>query len=176
VQAAVSEVATAQQQLDREIATRKELEATIERLSQHLKAEERRSYEYDMNRREWEEQTKSLLSRIREECNTVFEKRPVVSPRMNTTTAAGVATMAAPTPKSIFTSETDRDSPILLGLGDNGTTSSTTQRFSPTLTSPTWTCTTGQYESGPNSPLSEDFEKILDETEALIDSLVESGA
>lgn len=197
MQAAVSEVTTTQQQLDREVETRKELETTVGKLSQQLKAEQQKASEHDLYRREWEEQTKVLLSSIREDCNVAFVKRTSTLPlpsssassllrmqHVNTATTTTAATSSTPRSVSIFTGETE-DSPSV--LGDGTTTRSTASaatlpRSSPTANSaasPTWAAAVAasshqqrEFSTSTGSGIRSQWDHDLDGLEDLVQSVL----
>jgi len=142
VQAAASEIAAAQERLGREASARKELERTVEDLGRRLRIErqQHKISEEDLMliRRDWEYQTMSVLSKIREDCNAAFEKTAPPTPAVPASIARSSIAASIPfggvggstgtqqqkqrdsttTPKSIGTAETavqDEDSPLGMG-------------------------------------------------------------
>jgi hypothetical protein len=80
MEAAAAEVATVNGQLDKESAARENLEGQIRELERKLIIEAQKSKlssQWMTSRKQWQEETNTLLSSIQEECNTIFTQNMV---------------------------------------------------------------------------------------------------
>lgn len=161
MEAAMSEVSLTQQELERESMKRQELEQTVQALNRQLEDEKRMRSEFDMTtlRRDWEKETEILLSSIRNECNAAFQKRHSAPSQMADRYTPAPRKMS---PRSVaFSDDLTMDQDIQnLGV---------TQYFErPQQTAENWTL--GMR----GVPLNSELDRALDETEALVRSLVEN--
>jgi hypothetical protein len=75
LQAAASEVSAINDQLDKEVTARETLQNTIRELEHKLVSEKQKntlSAELIFNRKQWQRDTNNLIVSIQQECNTVF--------------------------------------------------------------------------------------------------------
>jgi hypothetical protein len=180
MQAAASEVAVVTEQLKMETTARESLQGTIHELEHKLVTEQQKnklSSEFMMNRKQWQRDTNNLIETIQQECNTVFTQNLI----RNRTESPRCVT--------IINNENEGDKGSL-GLEDNDEKSSTVQLDEsylsrlehgagasvndvafPVHRTP-WKSDrfTVKATTSYNSPL--DVSQALDETEALVRSLV----
>jgi hypothetical protein len=151
MQAAASEVSAVTEQLDKEAAARESLEGTVRELERKLVIERQKSKmssEWMTNRKQWQAETNNLIASIQQECNTVFAQNIV----------------RTESPRSVAVSGADESSSMLDDV-DLSKIEGTADVY-PVHKTPWKRETRTSYKS----PL--DVSQALDETEALVRSLV----
>lgn len=168
--AAALELATVTEQLDKELIARETLESNVRDLELKLLTEQQKSKlssEWMMNRKQWQRETNSRIAAIQQECNTVFTQNLVrtESPRSvvdgsscdaDTTGVAGMQLL---------------DDSCLSRIEQGAGGVSISEMPFPVHRTP-WKKQEGNApkKTSYNSPL--DVSQALDETEALVRSLV----
>lgn len=164
MKAAASELAAVTEQLDKESVAREALESNVRDLEHKLVTEQQKnklSSEWMMNRKQWQRETNNLIEAIQQECNTVFTQN-----LMRTESPRSVAMV------DVGDDDTTGKSGLLddscLSRIEQGVGTSITEMPFPVHRTP-WK-QRGDLKTSYNSPL--DVSQALDETEALVRSLV----
>lgn len=182
MQAAASEVATVTEQLKMETTARESLQNAIHELEHKLVTEQQKnklSSELMMNRKQWQRDTNNLIETIQQECNTVFTQNLVrnrtESPRSvtiisnNNDNEGDNGNMRLDdNDEKLSTGQLDES---YLSRIEHGAGASVTDVAFPVHRTP-WKSDrfTQKERTSYNSPL--DVSQALDETEALVRSLV----
>lgn len=180
MQAAASEVAAVTEQLKMETTARESLQGTIHELEHKLVTEQQKnklSSEFMMNRKQWQRDTNNLIETIQQECNTVFTQNLIrnrtESPRsvtiINNNNDGGNGNMRLEDHDE--KSSTVQLDESYLSRIEHGAGASVTDVAFPVHRTP-WKSDrfTQKATTSYNSPL--DVSQALDETEALVRSLV----
>jgi tetrahydromethanopterin S-methyltransferase subunit B len=159
IEAAASEVTVANQQVQHQVAERQRLEESIRELERNVEAEQQNQTG------NWEEQTNHLLDSIRKECNLAFDRnKPAITKSSSPRTV--LAEFAPVNEKRV-----ERDQ-----FRSAWSTSMLHPSLSAGMLHPS--SSTGMSTEVGASPLSynmSEIDRALDETEAIVRSLVSSG-
>lgn len=183
MQAAASEVAAVTEQLKMETTARESLQGTIHDLEHKLVTEQQKnklSSEFMVNRKQWQRDTNNLIETIQQECNTVFTQNLI---RNRTESPRSVAIIDSNNSDieddkgNIRLDDNDEKSSTVqldesyLSRIEHGAGASVTDVAFPVHRTP-WKSErfTQKPTTSYNSPL--DVSQALDETEALVRSLV----
>lgn len=182
VQAAASELNLTQQELQREIQRRQHLEQEELSLKAQIESYKRRERDLVLQK---EQETKSLLASLRDECNMAFEKRGarLVPPTFPTMSALG-STATATTTSSGSKSSSPRSVAFSEATASPNNHSSAASHSDAALATPRLrtqvVSVTPRVVGTPPSPTgwssthqsAADVDRALDETEALVRSLL----
>lgn len=165
VEAATSELTLTREELEREHSKRRQLEETAAALKVQVETHRRRERELSLQK---EDETRLLLASIREECNLAFDRRGVRLPSTlsGATAASSSATLASSGSKS--------SSPRSVAFSDDASPSAVTMMQTPrTRVNSIGTPRATPSPAAWSLPLARiDLDRALDETEALVRSLV----
>jgi hypothetical protein len=171
MKAAAAELAVVTEQLDKESLARETLESNVRDLELKLVTEQQKnklSSEWMMNRKQWQRETNQLIVAIQQECNTVFTQNLVRTDSPRSVVDASSCD-AGITGKSVADMQLLDDSCLSRIEQGAGGTSISEMPF-PVHRTP-WKKQKGDPpKTSYNSPL--DVSQALDETEALVRSLV----
>jgi hypothetical protein len=166
MQAAVSELTLTQQELEREVSSRRMYEETAASLKVQVETYKRRERDLETMK---EEETRSLLASIREECNLAFDKRGMHLTGGTSASSIGTSVTASgsksSSPRSVVFASEDTQS---LAAMTPQTRMSTPRSSTPSSAAGS---TGNLLISAENNT---DLDRALDETEALVRSLVGS--
>jgi hypothetical protein len=152
IEAATSEVTAANQQVQHQVAVRKRLEESMRELERKVEAE------WQNQTGTWEEQTKNLLDSIQKECNLAFDRNKTVSTTASTNTSS---------PRTVLDEFSD-DEKRFERDQFQGSWSNAMLHPSPS------TARSTEVGSSPLSYNMSELDRALDETEAIVRSLVSS--
>lgn len=173
MKAAAAELAAVTEQLDKESSAREALESSVRDLELKLVTEQQKSKlssEWMMNRKQWQRETNNLIVAIQQECNTVFSQNLVRTNSPRSVADASTCDVDM-TEKSVGgTSMQLLDDSCLSRIEQGACGTSMSDMPFPVHRTP-WKKQAGNApKTSYNSPL--DVSQALDETEALVRSLV----
>ena len=181
MQAAASEVAAITEQLKMETTARESLQGTIRELEHKVVTEQQKnklSSEFMINRKQWQRDTNNLIETIQQECNTVFTQTLIRNRTESPRSVTIISNDNAGDKRNMRLDDADDKSSIVqldesyLSRIEHGAGASVTDVAFPVHRTPwksnkfTQKASTTSY----NSPL--DVSQALDETEALVQSLI----
>jgi hypothetical protein len=165
MKAAASELSAVTEQLDKESATRESLESNVRDLEHKLLTEKQKSKlsaEWMMNRKQWQRETNNLIVTIQQECNTVFAQN------LDRRESPRSVTMVEDACDEDTTGKSGTLDDSCLSRIEQGVGTSISEMAFPVHRTP-WKLV-DEPRTSYNSPL--DVSQALDETEALVRSLV----
>ena len=196
LRSALSKLATASQQTERELASRKSLERSMEELTTQLEHDKRQlqaryAQELEKRRHEWSQERETLLALIQKDCNSAIERHRKPSSKHASSTSATKTSKAgklslSPSPfratnrfKSAASNDDDDDFYLTVQTALSGGSSSNNspgggsseESESARLVLEGSSSPSPRTKSVRVSPVYSDIDTVLRETEDLIESI-----